>query len=371
MSGQAPATERANSRPGSSAEAVEPPLPEVRPSNDASQGLSDHSSKPSVSTDSSAIINSPDVPEIKGISHLNIPEKYFYLHEAEKKRPKVYQSPYAAQGGFTEAWLPLPDAARKLRPRGPSISEDYLAKQKPSHQEEVARKMSEEKVRLQQENHQRVQRRLSQTQSRPHLQNYYPQHPPYGHHPKPQHLPLSVIQDPNPQNPGHPSHASSQYFDVSRPTNAPSYDQFSPTHFTGPPPSSLQQTNHFPPTEHVKAQTSPSFYPPQSFSSATTARPEGLQFASPQDFRMQMESAASHQAHAHSNDHGGYQSFWQGLQNATGRSASAGHQPVSDLHIVDGGTDVVAGGGSSGSPLKYEMSGGGETLPMMRDGSRY
>lgn len=389
-----------------------------------------HSSKPSFSTDSSAIVNSPGAQEPKGVSRLPIPEKYFFLHEAEKNRPTVYQSPYAAQGGFTTPWLPLPYAPPKPRPRGPSISEDYLAKQKPKQQEEVAKKMSEDKARLQLENHERVQRRLSQTQARPHIQSYFP-HQPYHHAPpKPQHISMSAIQGPNLHNPSQASHAHhGGSYDAIRPSTSPGYTQYSPPfvnglHDFGPPPThtglyNRPASSHYPsddPHHSSPSHSTPSAYYPAPPPHTYSPRPEGLQFSSPQDFRMQMETASQRGAHPHDP---GYERFFQGLQTAAGGGNDGHHHPhhhhrmVGDELAVGGGIghdgghgggagvgvgvgvmmgvntnvgDVGGSGGggggngmgghhlgegTSGSPLKYEMMGGGETLPMMRDGSRF
>lgn len=63
---------------------------------------------------------------------------------------------------------------------------------------------------------------------------------------------------------------------------------------------------------------------------------------------------------------GGFDSFFRGLQSAGG----AGHEDgvsggdASRVGLAAGG----AAGGTQGSPLKYEMGGGGEMLPMMKDG---
>ena len=347
-----------------------------------------HSSKPNFSNDSSAVVNTPDPFETKGVSHLNVPEKYFFLHEAERNRPPVYQSPYAAQGGFTTPWLPVPEPTPKLRPRGPSMSEDYLAKQKPSQQEEVARNMKVEKARLRQENHERVQRRLSQSQSRPSTASYFPPHPPYGHIPqppepqKPQHLPLSVIQDPHSHKSIGSQHSNGNYYDSGvHFDTSPTYNPYSPSYLKTNnqynPPS---QASYVTPDQHALSQTStPSTYYPQHAHAhpySPSIKPEGLQFSSPQDFRMQMENASQHGS---SHDQG-FQRFYNGLQTAAAGTNSndiTGVGPGGVTSESGGGAPVgpgqdVSPGGNSGSPLKYEMSGaGGETLPMMRENSRF
>ena len=333
-----------------------------------------HSSKPSISADSSAVIDSPGPRETKGVSHLNVSERYHFLHEAERNRPPVYQSPYAAQGGFTEAWMPLPEASHQVRPRGPSMSEDFLAKQKPSQQEAVARKMSEEKARLQHENQQRAQRRQSQTQARPPLSSFYPNHPPYGHiaQAKPQHLPMSAFQDPQMHNPVQVPYgnANDAHHYPGRVDTIQFPNQYPQTYSDS---NNMQHGNTMKtpfdpkvsegPAHNVSLHTPipPSVHPHQIIS---PSKPGGLQFSSPQDFRMQMEHAA-HNSHAHPQDPG-YDRFWRGLQSAAGNIDTDG---IVGTNLSGSGGNSHEMAGSSGSPLKYEMIGGGETLPMMRDGS--
>ena len=55
---------------------------------------------------------------------------------------------------------------------------------------------------------------------------------------------------------------------------------------------------------------------------------------------------------------GGFDHFFRGLQSA----AANGHE-----RHIDGGRISGGSGTMQGSPLKYEMGGGGEMLPMMGD----
>ena len=317
-----------------------------------------HSARLSSSALSSPVLPSPTNPETKGVSHLNLPENLYYLHNAEKERPLVYQSPYAVEGGFTKAYLPAPEASPKARRRGPSMSEQFLSKQNHTYQEEVARKMTEDKARLQQENRERVQRRLSQSQGQrpmaPHFQqsqNGIPQS-------QPQHIPMSAVQDPNAPKSNQPSLRGDYYHNP--PTDDyQSYSHYSPS-YTGngyqqnSAPMDTYSQDHsspYPQHDHGAQQGHQSYYSSQQ----TYAKPASLQFSSPQDFQMQMERASQRpQA-----DDQGYQKFYHGLQTAAGNHGPTGH-----------GQHDSSGGGQ-GSPLKYEMGGGGETLPMMREGSRF
>ena len=78
---------------------------------------------------------------------------------------------------------------------------------------------------------------------------------------------------------------------------------------------------------------------------------------------MQVQREAQHSSHGSSFDH-----FLKGVHSAAGV-----HTAQSD----DGGANSSWGesgssGNGQGSPLKYEMNGGGgEMLPQMREGSRF
>jgi len=60
-----------------------------------------------------------------------------------------------------------------------------------------------------------------------------------------------------------------------------------------------------------------------------------------------------------------FDQFCRGLQNAAAGAGAAGHTHSSAISTHYGGM-----GGDQGSPLKYEMGGGGEMLPMMDEGRR-
>lgn len=341
------------------------------------QSTPPHSAKLSGSALSSPGFPSPVAPETKGVSHLNLPENLYYLHNAEKERPLVYQSPYATGGGFTDAYLPAPEASPKTRPRGPSMSEQFLSKQNQTYQEQVAQKMIEDKARLQQENRERVQRRLSQSQAQRPIFSHYqqtPQHTALQH--QPQHIPMSAIQNATSHKPNQPPLRSGYYGNASS-DNYQSYSHYSPTYavnayqqspmshnpYSQQHPSPFQQPDSAARQGHEHGYNAQQPYP----------KPTGLQFSSPQDFQMQMERASQQRPQAQNDQ--GYQKFYHGLQAAAGSDGSLPHghghghpHPHGHGH---GHHDSAGGGGGQGSPLKYEMDGGGETLPMMRDGSRF
>ncbi|KAI9870832.1 MAG: hypothetical protein M1830_003749, partial [Pleopsidium flavum] len=62
--------------------------------------------------------------------------KYPYLHYADQKKARVYQSPYAPEGGFTTLWLPNPNHQQTPTPRS-SLSQEFLLQRTPSQQEHV------------------------------------------------------------------------------------------------------------------------------------------------------------------------------------------------------------------------------------------
>ena len=320
-----------------------------------------HSAKLSSSALSSPVLPSPANLETKGVSHLNLPENLYYLHNAEKERPLFYQSPYADGGGFTKPYLPAPEASPKTRPRGPSMSEQFLSKQNLTYQEEVARKMSEDKARLQQENRERVQRRLSQSHAQRPVVSNYQQSQNGVSQSQPQHIPMSAVQDPNSHKTNQPSLRNGYYH--SSPTDTyQSYSHYSSNYAgnayqqSSPPLDTYDHHHSSPYHQHDSGpqQGHQSYYDSQQVYS----KPASLQFSSPQDFQMQMERASQRpQA-----DDQGYQKFYHGLQTA----AAGNHGPSGHGHHDDS-----ADGGGQGSPLKYEMGGGGETLPMMREASRF
>jgi membrane protein involved in colicin uptake len=72
---------------------------------------------------------------------------------------------------------------------------------------------------------------------------------------------------------------------------------------------------------------------------------------------MQMQREAQH--HDWSKTQGGFDQFFKGLQKTTGNNSGGGG--------AGGGSGSGSGASTQGSPLKYEMGGGGEMLPMMGD----
>jgi len=313
--------------------------------------------------------SSAPIVELKGTSHLQVPEEYTYLHDAEKARPQVYQSPYAPEGGFTPAWLPCPTAALKTRPRLPSISEVYLMKRTPSEQVQVNRMLSEDRARAQQQAEeaqkqaqqqvqQEAQRRYSQTQTQAHSQSNSLQH--QGHHPQPQHIPMAAIHQPQPSyQPHSPPHYHSPH---SSANSYQQYNPYSPSYATNalhhqPAPShqyqslqQYQQPQHQPYHQHAAAS-----YQPHHQNNHNQASPAGLQFQSPQEFQMQMQRESQR------SPVNTYDSFFRGMQSAAGSHTA---QPGGS-----GWESYSSGGNGQGSPLKYEMSGSQDALPMMRDPS--
>lgn len=226
--------------------------------------------------------------------------RYPYLLAAYKARPKVYQSPYASEGGFTTQFLPNAAVPTPDLPRSRSLSEDFLMKRSVSQQELLKthkRQVSENKI-LSQQNELQPKRNLHQSPIQTVMQSF-PSH--------------DSTQSQNPSSSYYPSHRYQYDFSLD---NISSHDQ--PEHSVfDPPPSSPHQVT-------------------------------GLQFQSPHEFQMQMQREVQQQEWAKAQ--GGFDNFFKGLQNAA------------NGHAIGGG-----GGQTQGSPLKFEVGGGGEMLPMMRD----
>ena len=306
----------------------------------------------------------PPVPviETKGVSHLKISEKYVYLHDAEKARPKVYQSPYAAEGGFTAAYLPAPAALPKSRPRAPSISEGYLMKRTPSQLEAVNRQLNEDKLKIHEEAQAKVssydQQQAQRQNSLNHGQVYYNSNnsvqSPHQQSP-PQHVPLSAIQrpqssyQPQPQ-PYHNPYAASNSYQT--------YNQYSPyntqtTNRKSEPSSQYQPLQQYQQPNHQYSRPSTTY---QS-NSSPMGPPTTLQYQSPQEFQMHIDRESQRQS-----PNGGFDHFFRGMQSAA---------PVQDGSNDGNWKGYGSNGNEHGSPLKHEMGGGGETLPVMREGSRF
>ena len=84
---------------------------------------------------------------------------------------------------------------------------------------------------------------------------------------------------------------------------------------------------------------------------------------------MQVQREAQHSSHGHSFEH-----FLKGVHSAAGVHAAqadsgSGGGWGGNYGASSGGGDVGGDGDGQGSPLKYEMNGGGgEMLPQMREG---
>ena len=271
--------------------------------------------------------------------------KYPYYLAAHKLRPKVYQSPYACEGGFTTAYLPNTAVPKPEHTRNRSLSEDFLLKRSLSQQELL-----------------KTHRRLE--------------------------------SESKPSKPPQPDQIYSSLYRPSSATNQP------PTMLMGgatttttaqPPPH--QQASYFPPQQYQHDpsppfynnplyQSPPSLYdqqasPIQQHHPTTTAGGGGLQFQSPHDFQMQMQREAQH--HEWSKPPGGFDQFFKGLHKASantnggndgdggGGGGGVGTGGVGIGVGISGGSSGGSGTSTQGSPLKYEMGGGGEMLPMMGD----
>ncbi|KAL9129255.1 MAG: hypothetical protein Q9217_002235 [Psora testacea] len=297
----------------------------------------------------------------KGVSHLDVADKHFYLHEAERMRPQVYQSPYAVGGGFTEAYLPAPTVAAKTRPRGPSISEEYLLKQDASQQERVTTKMGEDKAKLLQRQCIAIQRRRSINQQ------HQPQSPfckPHQHdHSQTSHLRMSAFQQPTSNGPDQDDSHVHSYFD---PNASPSYetsttypDYTNSTYHTTynsnhpqPPHQHNQHRTHYSQSPHDHYVPDPPHYPPTST----------LTFQSPHDFQAQMQREA-YRSPTHES---AFDRISQELKSVAtnGHDGGGGHQGQWHDSQRDS-AHRLAGSGQAGSPLKREFGNGGEMLPMM------
>jgi hypothetical protein len=336
-----------------------PPSPQRRPSESSLTVASPTPTAPQV--------------ELKGVSHLPVSEKYTYLHDAEKARPQVYQSPYAPGGGFTEAWMPCPAAAFKTRPRGPSISEQFLMKRTPSEQGQVNRTISEDRARAhqhaqkiqqqaqelarQQVKHE-AQRRYSQTQDHAHSRSNS-LHQQHGYTSQPQLIPIAAIHQPQPS---YQPHSPPHYHNPHSSANSyQQYNHYSPSyatnalHHQAAPSHQYQSLQQYQQPHHPSYHHNTPSYQSQYQSNNSQGSPAGLQFQSPQEFQVQMQRE-SQRSPVNS-----YDSFFKGMQSAAGTPTA---QPT-----AAGWGSYGSEGNGQGSPLKYEMSGSQDALPMMRDPS--
>ena len=314
------------------------------------------------------------VVETKQVSHLPVSKEYTYLHDAEMARPKVYQSPYAPEGGFTAAYLPLPAAVPKMRSRALSTSEEFLMKRTLSQQERVNKSLSEDRARAQEEA-QALVRQQAQQQAEGHghihsrSNNFNQQY----HHPQPQHLPMSAIQQPQSS---YRLHSPPHYHNPHASANSyQQYNHYSPTyatnalhHHQGGPAYQYQLIQNYqqPPLHPPYGKSTPpqqqSYYSPPP----TQVNPGEIQYQSPQDFQLQVQREAQHSSHENSFDH-----FLKGVHSAAGVHHAAQSDDGGGGSNNNWGENGGSGNGQ-GSPLKYEMNGGGgEMLPQMREGSRY
>lgn len=282
----------------------------------------------------------------KGISNLDIPVSWLYLHRAEKERPKTYQSPYAAKQAFAAIGLPANSTSSCEDPSKPSLSETFLMQRTLSQQEQVRghiRKTSDARNQMQKERLRQqpeeinamTQRKRESTEQQLHQNRLVMAHTninslpaPHHQHRYPDHSPIHSYNDMSTTYNHH--HYPDPY--------AANPHAHSPTHYGNP---FTANANRLP----SPWSSNPS--PPGS---------AGLQYESPQNFKLSMQREAQRQAEwaskSPSFQRPDFDNFYRGLQ-----SAAAGHSSDA-LNGVNGG---------QGSPLKYEMHGGGEMLPMMRD----
>ena len=249
--------------------------------------------------------------------------KYPYLQEAASQRPAVYQSPYAAGGGITDAWLPNPQPAKVMRPRSGSLAQDYLNRQTTSQREAVkghVRTISTEKAMLQQ---QEAERRQREHQQRSRNNKMGP--------------PISPSSFQN--------SAFADNFSFRSFTNSPGIPDFGPSYPNANTFNSMQSQD-----------------PMQGLSFGSQAH--GLQFSSPQDFQLQMQREAEVQATKPpmmTHEKNSYRAFVRDLTTGVGMLPHA--HPGQDIRMEGSGGD-----GTSGSPLRRGMRAAGtEMLPMMQD----
>ena len=308
--------------------------------------------------------DSSPVQATKGTPFPNLDLKYTYLHEAEKARPPVYQSPYAPGGSFTEAFLPVPRACLKGRPRGLSISDAFLKAQPPSEQGAITAKMNEGKAKLLEQQSIAIKRRQSVGQQQAQRPLYAAhQH----HHSQPSHLPMSAINAPSTT--GHHHHSQS-YFDPRMPPAShyqPTYHQYLHNNAYQTP----YATHHQPPIQFNQHQLHYQ-QPAQPVNHHYPAHSSPLNYQSPHDFQAQM----MHEAQRSPAHDATFDRFSQELKTVA-RGDDGGHESPSNggwyannerpsSHSSHG-----HGYGGAGSPLKHEFGNGGEMLPMMPEGRRY
>lgn len=287
----------------------------------------------------------------KGVSKLDLPANWHYLHHAEKERPVVYHSPYASKAVAPVASPPTDWTLSDAVPAKPGLSESFLMQRTPSQQERVQghiRKTSDARARMQQEKIRQQQEEIRRLQ---HAEQQLRQ----------QRQPFNANNtDHSPGSHQHPSPLENHHYSPS-----PSYNDMSFNQNHYPDPYSLSLHAHSPTSygnpyqAHSLQQHRPSNHrmPGPWSNPSPPGSGGGLQYQSPQNFKLQLQhEAQQQQQHSEWGPIKEQQaewntSFYRGMQNAASM-----HPPGS------------AGSGSAGSPLKYEMTGGGgEMLPMMRD----
>ena len=291
-----------------------------------------------------------------GESTVPLPEKYIYLHEADKLRPAVYQSPYAAEGGFTPAYQPNPTAPPRGRPKSASLSQDFLNQCATSQQEAVKSELfreREEMIQRQQKARQKEQDRKCEAEKLKYQQQSYYQPAPVD--------PMSSRGSVQSHNMSHPHHAPPSQPSYYRP---PTYEYDSYSAYQNPPQQQYSNSNSINPTDALQSPTYASLHSPQTpgpnHNHSHARPPGGLQFQSPQDFQMQMQREAQQQEWTKSQ--GSFDHFFKGLQNA---AANGGGNVGTSAYGGGGGGDQAT------SPLKAEKGGGAEMLPVMGGSSRW
>ena len=336
----------------------------VQPDNGRRQSASQsvptpsYSSTPKFTPDVSVETPTPSAqsrnPPAKGFSRLDLDSKYVYLHDAEKARPAVYQSPYEAGGGFSEAYLPVPAVEGKPRPPTRSISEAFLMTRTPSEQGTVTARMSEDKAKF-------LQQRMNsnprpQTMGGP-LQEAsrgFSQH--RAHHSQPPVLPMAAFsrQDSYPSYPSSPS-----YFDQQ--LQSPSSVQYPNGTFQPPP---FHTPTHQLQSRYNYHQVS---YSRQPAYDQTYSVPKPS-YQSPTEFQRQMLHEAQRPA-AHDVR---FQEFSQQLKHAATEQVRP-PSPTTPWYYGSTGHNRGGSGGSidlghghAGSPLRHELGNiGHEMLPQM------
>ncbi|KAI4206989.1 MAG: hypothetical protein LQ346_000821 [Caloplaca aetnensis] len=303
----------------------------------------------------------------RGFSKLDIPPHWHYLHQAEKERPKLYQSPYAADSPSSNVPSPAHETASENDRSAPGLSESFLMQRTPSQQEKVRghiRTVSDTRVKMQQElirQQQEELRRLSQQrewqgqQLRQERQALTSTHA--------NSLSTTSHRHPAPLQAHHhsPVHAYNDF--------ATAYNQFPD------PYASTYHSHAHSPATYGSPYTAPSPHPTHHHSSSNHRLPSpwsnttppgsagGLQYQSPQEFKIQMQREAQQHSEwaAFKSQQNDFGNFYRGLQTAA-------QQHPDDANVGGSAGPGIGSGGGAGSPLKYEFAGGGgEMLPMMRD----